>query len=137
MERRRALFTTEQAAALRTDEAPVGIDVGRGGALLTLGRFVTSDPGSRVMFGTDDVRLGDLDRAGSHAVVSSMVGGGTPRAVHQLLVVLHHGVLGVVAGTSVAGVVGAVDVAVLCPDLRPDCVAGETGGVVRLPTAGD
>ena len=88
------------------------------------------------MLGTDDVRLGDLNGASSHAVIPRMVGGGTSQTVHQLLVVLHDGVLGVVAGAGVAGVGRAVDVPLTDLGLGPDGVPGETGGVVVLPTPG-
>ena len=129
METGRALLTAQQTAARGADEAPVGVDVTVGRALLTLG-------GGEV-FGTDDVRLGDLDGARSHTVVPRVVGCGTLGAVHQLPAVLHHGVLGVVTGAGVAGVGWTVESVVGDLGLRPDGVASETGWVVTLPTARD
>ena len=70
----RTFLAAQQTAALGADEAPVGVDVTVGPALLTLGRSE--------VFGTDDVRLGDLDGARSHTVVPCVVGCGTLRAVH-------------------------------------------------------
>ena len=56
------------------------------------------------MLGTDYICLCDLYGASSHAV-PTVVGCGTPHAVHQLLVALHDGVPDVVAGTGVVSMV--------------------------------
>ena len=124
----RTLLTAEQAAALGADEAPGGVDVGSGGAFLCLDRFV--------MFGTDDVRLGDLYRSCSNTVIPGVICCRALGAVHKLPAVLHHGVLRVVTSAGVAGVGWTVDTVVVDLGLRPDCVSGETGGVVTLTTAG-
>ena len=125
----RTLLTAQQTASRGADEAPVGVDVTVGRALLTLGWGE--------VFGTDDVRLGDLDGARSHTVIPRVVGCGTPGAVHQLPAVLHHGVLGVVTGAGVAGVGGTVEGVVGYLGLRPDAVASEAVSVEALATARD
>ena len=87
------------------------------------------------MLGTDDVSLGQLDGPRRHAVVPRVVGGGAADTVHQLLIVLHHGVLGVVTGACVTGVVRTVDTGIGQLVLGPDGVPGQTLGVIPLATA--
>ena len=105
----------DQCSSLGADKTPVGVDMGGSTTLLGLGRRF-------VMFGTDDVSLGDLNGASSHTVVTSMVSSGTPDTVHQLLIVFHHRVTWIITSTRVARVVRTVEAAIVNLVLWPDGV---------------
>ena len=88
------------------------------------------------MFGTDDVRLGQLDGARSYALVSAVVGRGTADTMDKFLVVFHHGITWIVTGARVTRVVGTIHVSSTDLVLGPDRVAGQTRGVVKFPARG-
>ena len=84
------------------------------------------------MLWTDYICLCDLYGASSHAV-PTVVGCGTPHAVHQLLIVLHDGVPDVVAGKGVASMVRTAE-SRSDPGLWPEWGVGEADLMVPLPT---
>ena len=87
------------------------------------------------MFGTDDVRLGQLDGARSYALVSAVVGRGTADTMDKFLVVFHHGITWIVTGARVTRVVRAVDGAIDNLVLRPDGELGQTRFMEELSTS--